>query len=178
MRKVTAVLAAAVAALALAATAMAATGSLPSFKSHLIVPNRSVGGVVLKSSAASAVRTLGASRSCSVDNGCVFTKNGANFSVQFARLTAHSKPIVASISMNVEMTGSGTPVFTTPLVALKTASGIGLGSTAAAVKHAYPAAKGSPKTGYAIVGADAHQTTFTLVHGRVTTISMAGVHLG
>ena len=71
-----------------------------------------------------------------------------------------------------------TPVFDTPLAAIKTASGIGLGSTVAALKHAYPHITGSALDGFAIKGHGAYETRFNLLHGRVTLIQLDGVALG
>jgi hypothetical protein len=69
-------------------------------------------------------------------------------------------------------------VFTTPLAALKTAKGIGLGSTAAAVKRAYPHVTGNALDGYEIKGHGEYGTEFHFLHGRVTLIQMQAVHFG
>jgi hypothetical protein len=173
--------AAALATLALCATAAWAV-TLPTFKSDLIVPNRSLAGVTLKSTYKEAVRAFRTgARGCSTTKGCVFrASNGATFSIIFARLSAKSKPIAAEISIQAGESSSGKPLFAGPLTALKTSSGIGIGSSASAVKRAYPHATGTVRQGgYVVKGTTKVQSTrFTIEDGRVSGISMVGVELG
>jgi hypothetical protein len=182
MRKFLMTGAAALATLALcAASAWAAT--LPTFKSDLIVPNRSLAGVTLKSTYKQAARAFrNGSRGCSTTKGCSFqATNGATFSIIFARLTETSKPLVAEISIQAGDKVSGeheTPVFDTPLAAIKTGNGIGLGSTVAALKHAYPHIKGSAARGFEIKGHGAYATRFSVLEGRVSLIQLEGIPLG
>jgi hypothetical protein len=174
--------AAALATLALCATA-AWAATLPTFKSDLIVPNRSLAGVTLKSTYKQAIVAFrSGSRGCSTTKGCSFrAANGATFSIIFARLTQTSKPIVAQISLQAGDKVSGeheTPVFDTPLAAIKTANGIGLGSTVSALKHAYPHITGSARNGFEIKGHGAYATRFNVLDGRVSLIQLEGVPLG
>ncbi|HEY3776353.1 MAG TPA: hypothetical protein VGL69_25385 [Solirubrobacteraceae bacterium] len=174
--------AAALAALALCATAAWAV-TLPTFKSDLIVPNRSLAGVTLKSTYKEAIRAFSSgTRGCSTTKGCSYqAANGASFSILFAKLTETSKPIVAEISIQAGRKVSGvhdTPVFDTPLAAMKTAQGIGLGSTLGALKRAYPHLTGNAVDGFEIKGHGEYGTHFGLLGGRVTLIQMQAVHLG
>jgi hypothetical protein len=180
MKKLIGVGVAALVSLSLVATAFAA--GLPTFKSNLIVPNQSLAGVKLKSTYPEAVQVLkSGAKGCSITRCSYEGADGSTFSVLFARLTAKSKPFVAQIMLQAgsKVTGTTeTPVFTTPLVALKTANGIGLGSTVAAVKHAFPHATGNALDGYEIKGHGEYGTSFHFLHGRVTSIELQAVDLG
>jgi hypothetical protein len=167
--------------LSLVATAFAA--GLPTFRSDLIVPNQSLAGVKLKSTYSEAVKAFkSGARGCSITRGCSYrAADGATFSVLFARLTTKGTPFVAEISVQAGDKLAGTKetgVFTTPLAALKTANGIGLGSTAAEVKRAYPRATGNPVEGFTIKGHGEYGTSFHLLDGRVTLIQMEGADVG
>jgi hypothetical protein len=182
MRKILGIGAAAVVCVSLCATA-AWAAKLPTFKSDLIVPNKSLAGVTLKSTYKKAVKAFRSGASgCSTTTGCVYrAADGATFSIQFARLTATSKPIVAQISILAGDKVTGThekPLFDTPLAALKTAKGIGLGSTRAALKRAYPHATGNAVEGFTIKGHGEYATSFHLLDGRVTDIQMQALPLG
>ena len=174
MKKVLVMTAVALACLGSTATALAASSALPTFKSDLIVPNRSLAGVSLFSTdtgARRAFRTGGSS--CSVKRGCVYeSRDGSSFSIGFAITKSRRTPFVGEITI------SAADGFHTPLASLKTADGIGLGSTAAAVKRAYPRVVGSADSDYTLVGRGAVRTVFGLAKGRVTTISLLGVHVG
>jgi hypothetical protein len=167
--------------LALCATAALAV-TLPTFKSDLIVPNRSFAGVAPRSTYKEAIRAFrSGARGCSTTKGCAYrTSNGSTFSIVFAKLTEKSKPIVAEISVLTGESSSGKPLFDGPLTALRTSSGIGIGSTASAVKRAYPHATGSVSSGgYVVAGPTKVQSTrFTIEDGRVSGILMVGVELG
>jgi hypothetical protein len=180
MRKLIGAGAVALVSLSLVATAFAA--GLPTFKTDLIVPNQSLAGVKLKSTYPEAVRAFASgAKGCSTSKCSYQAADGATFSVLFARLTAKSKPIVAQIAIQAGDKTSGTtetPVFTTPLAALKTAREIGLGATAAAVKRAYPHVTGNTLNGYEIKGHGEYGTSFHFLHGRVTLIQMQAVDLG
>ena len=182
MRKFAVPGAAALACMLLMAVSARAAG-LPTFKSDLIVPNHSVAGVRLHAgygAAVSAFRSGG--RQCSLKQGCSYQlANGSTFSLTFVRLTTHGSPFVGQITISAGRTVSGSrssPDFDTPLATLKTASGIGLGSTAAAVKRAYPHIRKDSSVDFTIPGPGEYGTTFTLADGRVAYIEMQAVHLG
>jgi hypothetical protein len=184
MKKFLTVGAAALATLALCATA-AWAATLPTFKSDLIVPNRSLAGVTLKSTYKQAIRAFSSgTRGCSTTKGCSYqAADGATFSILFAKLTETSKPIVAEIAIQTgsKVTGAHqtpTPLFDTPLAAMKTAQGIGLGSTLGALKRAYPHLTGNAVDGFEMKGHGEYGTHFGLLGGRVTLIQMQAVHLG
>jgi hypothetical protein len=179
MKKLT-VLGAALACLLLG-SAVAAASSLPAFRSHLIVPNHSLGGVTLNSSAAAAARELGVSGAhCSAKKGCAFVGAGeSEFSVLFAGTVHHPTPFVVEIAISTGTTKTGAHSFDSPFADLKTSAGIGLGSTAKAVKAAYPHATGSASQGVlSIVGHGELATEFIIADGRVTEIQMHALHLG
>jgi hypothetical protein len=180
MRKILGIGAVALVCLSVCATAALAV-ALPTFKSDLIVPNQSLAGVKLKSTYKEAVKAFSSgAKGCSTTKGCSWASaGGPSFSIVFARLTTKGKPIVAEISIRAGESSTGKPVYSGPLLALKTSSGIGLGSSASAVKHAYPHATGGPsRGGYVVKGSGERATNFQIEDGHVAGIAMQGVHLG
>ena len=179
MKKLT-ILGAALACLLLG-SAVAAASSLPAFRTHLIVPNHSLAGVALGSTPAAADRELGVSAAhCSAKKGCTFSAaDQSAFSIVFAGTVHHPTPFVAEISITTGVTKTGARSFDSPFADLKTSAGIGLGSTARAVKAAYPHATGSASQGYfEIAGHGDLATEFIITGGRVSGIQMHSVHLG
>jgi hypothetical protein len=165
----------------LALPAVAAAG-LPKTTDTLIVPAHSLGGVTLGSNAKQVMAAWGKTANC--ETQCVYdgknsgelgsvllqtSNEGATFQVENVYIT------VAEITK-----GSKTePDFETPLTRFKTAKGIGLGSTKAELKRAYPAAKreGVPIGGiltFILAGPKESRTTFTVgATGQVITIAVA-----
>ncbi len=167
-------------ALALAAGAQAA---LPTTHSTLIVPVKSLAGVKLGSSLASATAAWGKGGTCS-DSGCNYEstkdKDGtASFIVAQTSTTAPIKVVKVSIEAGLASLAYGAKKnFDTPLDRFKTAKGIGIGSTVANLKHAYPGLK-KPSTGlFDLAGPGESVTLFEVQEGRVAGISMQSIHLG
>jgi hypothetical protein len=149
----------------------AASGPAPRFSGDTIVPNVSVGGLTLNAPAATERRVF-AAKECS-RGGCSYSAaDGASVSVLAYQKSKHSKLLIGRISVNVEP-GKGDP-----FSALKTSRGIGIGSSYAAVKKAYPNAK---KVGTGILEIKGHGTfltTFQCTSGNVTSIGMESVQFG
>jgi hypothetical protein len=150
----------------------AADAAPAAFKNHLIVPNKSVAGIRLNTSYAAARRAFPNS-GCSTVHGCDLRgANGSDFNVQFAS-TNGSSFFVGEISITAGFTRNGVPVFKAPLTALKTAGGIGLGSTPRKVKAAYPKVTGSPQEGYILKGPGQFKTLFQFANGRLIHMVVA-----
>ena len=149
-----------------------AAATTPRFPSNTIVPNKSVGGLSLGASPSAARQVFG-TKACP-SSGCIYSgPDGLTANVLFGSVKAHTAPTI------LEITVSAPEGPRAPLDELQTARGVGLGSTAAAVKKAYPHATGSPsRGGYFIAGPGEHSTTFGIEKNRVTSISMVSVHLG
>jgi hypothetical protein len=160
----------------------AADAALPAFNKHLIEPNKSLAGVRLNESYAAVRQAFGGCLMRLLDHGqvhgCTFNAaNGSGFGVFFAsNTTSSSGPFfvgeIEIVAGHKLVHGSPVPVFTPPLTALKTASGIGLGSTPREVKKAYPNVTGSSAHGYLLRGGGL-VTTFGFANGRVVNIVIA-----
>jgi hypothetical protein len=155
---------------ATAAPAATAATAAPKLTSDQIVPNKSIGGLTLNGSVASARKVFGAA-ACNT-GGCDYAgpNNTWTLSVMFATTAKKAKPKIVSITFF-----EPTPTSSAP--ALQTAQGIGIGSTAAAVKKAYPHLLGSPTTGL-YTSTKALATAYEIEKGHVSEISMHSVHLG
>jgi hypothetical protein len=156
-----------------------AQASLPSSKSTLIVPAKSLAGLKLNSSLAAASAAWGKGGSCS-PSGCEYglpSNPSGTASFVLATKTEGAPLLVVEITIGVGRTGTK-PNFNTPLARYKTSSGIGLGSTVAALKHAYPHLISSSTGVYGLVGAGESGTTFVAEKGRVESISTRSVELG
>jgi hypothetical protein len=167
--------------LALPAVALA---SFPKFKKTLIVPNKSVGSLKLKVSYGTAIKELGTNKGgeCTKSGGCHWgTVSTGGFSFFMVASKAGATPTVTAITIGApENPSTGAARFTGPLMKLKTSKKIGLGSTAKAIKHAYPGIKvySTSKTSgeYVIYGKGSvskrPSTTFTVTNGRVVDIGV------
>jgi hypothetical protein len=168
-------------ALTLAAGAQAA---LPTTRSTLIVPVKSLAGVKLGASLASATAAWGKGGTCG-ESGCNYEsakdKDGtASFLMAQTSTTAPIEVVKVSIEAGVTNVSSsgGKKNFDTPLDRFKTAQGIGIGSTVAKLKHAYPALKKSSAGLFDLAGPGQSLTLFEVEEGRVAGISMQSMHLG
>jgi hypothetical protein len=161
-----------------------AHAGLPQATSHAIVLNTSIAGVTLNSSYATAHKAWGKGGVCEPDTGCSYAVKAnvptdATVSFMVGRTTPTAKAKVIQISLRAGMTKSGAYVFDSPLAAYKTAKGIGLGSTAAELKRAYPQGRSlAGGANYYIKGKGDRQTSFTVTKGRVTGLYMQSVKLG
>jgi hypothetical protein len=167
-------------ALALPAGAQAA---LPTPHSTLIVPVKSLAGLKLGASLASATAAWGKGGTCG-ESGCNYeSKNDKDGSASFVvAQTSVTAPIaVVKVSIVAGLTSLASPAkknFDTPLDRFKTANGIGIGSTAAKLKHAYPHLKKPSTDLYELAGPGESLTLFEVEEGRVSGISMQSIHLG
>jgi hypothetical protein len=149
----------------------AASAPAPKFSSDLIVPNKSLGGLTLNAPAASAKKIFG-SKACSSTGSCSYETTDATLSLVTYQKTRHSKPLIGEISV------SAVPGRSDPFTALQSARGIGLGSSYAAVKKAYPNAKKFGPGELEIKGHGTFETNFQFAGGKVTRIGMASVQFG
>lgn len=158
-----------------------ADAALPTFKSDLIVPNKSLAGIRLNGSYAAAVKDF-RSGACSKERGCNFEgANRSTFGVFFAEKTSTAPWVVGAIKISAGFKlvhGKVMPVFAAPLTALKTASGIGLGSTPREVKAAYPKVTGSAASGYVLQGRRQMDTSFEFQSGRLAQITLGAGKYG
>jgi hypothetical protein len=151
---------------------LAATPS-PKFTSSYIVPNKSLGGLELGGPASNAIKIFG-SRDCSIKTGCSYTAPDQSWSlnVLLAAKTASSKPFIADITLTVAKPSSPS------IPDLKTSSGIGFGSSPAALKKAYPTLLGSAQSTFYTNINKLPYTDYHFTNGHLTAISMLAVHLG
>jgi hypothetical protein len=146
-----------------------AAANLPSPKTKLIVPGKSIGGVALGESYAQAQKAWGKTSSCSPLTGCSYD-GGRKGTAAFS--TPHppgSPAIVSAVFIEVHFLRSGKPDWTrTPLDSYKTAKGIHLGSTLSMVKRAYPHGKracGTAACSWIVAGPHRTSTGFELYRG-------------
>jgi len=163
---------------ALCLPAAAAAAKLPSFPSNSIVIKKSIGGVALGQSAKKAKSAWGSGKGCTSSKGfdaCTYD-GGASGNAQWTAIDGK----VVDMHVNVASDG-GRPNFKSPLAALKTSKGIGLGSTYKAVKQAYPGGLTDDQHTYWGLQAGRMKpfTTFIFSNGRVIQINTGdGKHQG
>ncbi|HST38699.1 MAG TPA: hypothetical protein VLK58_04285 [Conexibacter sp.] len=137
----------AVAALAVAALAPAAEAALPTFRDRTIVIGKSIGGVALGATAASAKAAWGRARGL-CDEATCFYRPGDGRQSTGGEGSFSFTPKVVRIELKAPLaSGRAGYAYRAPFTTPKTDKGIGIGSTPAAVKRAYPAARavrGSP----------------------------------
>ena len=159
--------------LALAVPATAVAASAPKFPSDSIVPNVSLGGLKLNAPTNTAKAVFPA-KDCN-GGGCSYTApdNTWSLSVMFAQKTKTAKPVIGEITLYGTPTASGLP-------SLASSSGVGIGSTTATLKKAYPHLVGNAKNGYGTT-ADYMKlpaTRYGILSGRVNEISIRSFNFG
>lgn len=161
---------------ALALPAGATASPLPTPSTTLIKPSKSIGGVSLGATAAKAFDAWGQGK-CKQDHEFFTCTYGAKG--QGAAVFSITGGAVSTISISVGVTKAGKPKYSGSLLELKTAKGIGLGSTRKAVKRAYPKVKDGGAAGILrLEGKGPRFTTLTVTKGRVTTIAVESGLLG
>jgi hypothetical protein len=153
------------------ALAAAASGPAPKFAAATIVPNVSLGGLTLNAPTATARRVF-AAKECSRGSCSYTAADAASVSVLAYQKTKHSKTLIGRIFISVP------PGQSDPVPALKTAQGIGIGSSYAAVKKAYPNAKKVGQGALQIKGHGTFSTVFQATGGKVVSIGMESVQFG
>lgn len=125
--------------------APAAQAALPKFKDKTIVIGKSIGGVKLGASAAAAKKAWGGAAGGLCDDfSCLYrVKGDTNGTSGEGTLAFQNKTKVTRVSLKSAIAAKGGHTFKAPFTAPKTSKGIGLGSTAAKVKKAYPKTKES-----------------------------------
>jgi hypothetical protein len=162
----------AVAALALAPAA--ALAALPTAHSTLIVPNKSL---------AAASSAWGKGGTCGLAS-CSYTTTGdrngtAAFLIAATTVGGPERVVSVAVEAGVLSASTGKHNFNTPLARYKTASGIGIGSTLAQLRHAYPhLVKEIGAPFYTLKGPGEGFTGFSISEGRVQGVKMQSVHLG
>lgn len=166
--------AAALAAAALIAPA-AAQAKLPSFADTSFVANSGIGGAKLGQGRNAATHAWGtASHGECSDFTCMFQDlrrpqyGYAQLSFEDGKRGRVSQVIIATGTDS----RTGKPVFSTPLAAIKSSAGIGLGSSQRAVKAAYPKSKsirGAPDY-LSLVDSKRDQTLLQFTNHRLTRI--------
>jgi len=170
-------------ALSLALPASAAA-RLPDPNSNLIVIGKSLGGVTLGHSFASAKAAWGSTRGkCQTSRAFSSCRYAASLTRSLGEGGfAADNGKVTSVNITAGRSSSGKPVFPAALKALKTSKGIGMGSTATALKKAYKHIKhqGSGEfVSYYLTGPGKAVTNFTVESGKVTQIVVRdGIHQG
>ena len=144
---------------------------LPKAKSHTIVVNRSIGGVKIGAKLKTVKKTWGKSKGCGAKYtfGCDWlgtrTQGGAGI--------VHLDGTVRSLEIKLGVDSANQIVFSSPLIEYKTNKGIGLGSTEAEVRAAYPAAVNTAADALTYGNPGQVRTQFALYAGRVSEISIA-----
>ena len=159
------------AALALAPTAAA---KLPAPPVTTIVPGQSVGGVKLGMKTATAKATWGPGFTCGAAAAGPGTTQCTWSATPNARPDRGAKLSVVLIAGRVRAITVDGGAGATPasVKALRTSKGIGIGSTRAAFRAAYPGAKTPSGPDNPTLGAGATITSFFLAGGRVRSIQV------
>jgi len=147
--------------------AAAAAANYPSTKPALIVPFRSIGGVKVGESMATARKAWGKPSSCVPTESCSYVgRNGqAGFSIQSSRVDA--------LYIEINLNNFKHLSWKTPLTAFRTAKGIGLGSTLAQAKKAYPHLRFALGT-YQLNGPKHSTMSIEFENGRAAEIEIGG----
>lgn len=134
---------------------------LPKPKSKAIVVQKSIGGIAIGTKFRAVTKRWGKNKSCQV-RLAAFT---CTYSGGRTKGTAYVIQIggrVRTIEIGLGADATGRPVYSGPLMKFKTKDGIGLGSSSAAVRAAYPAAQSTAADVLTIGARGGRQTTFGL----------------
>lgn len=125
--------------------APAAQAALPKFKDKTIVIGKSIGGVKIGAPAAAAKKAWGGAAGGLCDDfSCLYrVKGDTNGTSGEGTIAFQNKTKVTRVSLKSAIAATSGHTFKAPFTTPKTSKGIGLGSTAAKVKKAYPKTKES-----------------------------------
>ena len=146
--------------------AVSAAAALPQPRSKLIEPGRSIGGVRIGQTSAAARAAWGPGETCinKVSGECswITLRDGvASFTLRAGRVVA--------VAIAAGSKGGGY-AFDGPLRALRTRRGIGIGSSIADARIAYPGLRRTERE--LLVVADHRVTSFTISDGRVAGVTV------
>jgi hypothetical protein len=168
-----------VSAAALACALLAPAGALaaaaaPKLSSDLIVPNQSLGGITLNAPAATAKKFFPGS-DCTA-GGCTYQAPDASWtlSAMFGSTTRNGKPKIIEVTLFASTASGSVPA---SLPDVKTAAGIGIGSTVAQLKKAYPKLLGSGAEGL-YTSLKPLATDYHVADGHVSEITIHSANLG
>ena len=159
------------------AGACAAQAAYPAAKTHAIVLGRSIGGVSVGESLAKAQAAWGSGGSCTITAGkgaCEYLAPATSATIHPSwaafGVTAGKVTIVFIYPPFNNATKSY--VFSGPSTAFRTSAGIHIGSTAKAVRRAYPHALSIDKYAEFALKNGRVETLFSLMHGRVYSVAV------
>ena len=144
---------------------------LPKPKSKAIVVQQSIGGVAIGSKFRAVTERWGKNKRCQAGPTtftCTYRGGRAMGSAHVVQIGGR----VRTIAIGLGADAAGRPVYAGPLMKFRTRDGIGLGSPAAAVRAAYPAAQSTAADVLTIGAPGGRQTTFALRDGVVHKIGI------
>lgn len=144
----------------LAATVSQAAATLPAFKTNLVVVGKSIGGAKLGASKASVQKSWGKSCTRSGPQSCSYNAKGDTQGIKGTGTVSYS---ANGKLFGVSITAPSKNPFRAPFTKLRTAKGIGIGSTRKQLTSAYPAGRSSNQGLYYVLGSGGPvETEFTL----------------
>lgn len=148
-----------------AVTPATASADLPTFKTTKVDPGKSLAGVKIGASKASALKAWG--KKCrTARNQCVYEAKGDTIQSKGAGVIFFTAGKVSAVSFKAPTKNP----FRAPYTKLKTSKGVGIGSTRDQLRAAYPDARTANQGLYVEVYTGSMMTQFTVGEGRTTNI--------
>ena len=144
---------------------------LPKAKSKAIVVNKSIGGVKIGAKLKTVKKKWGKSQGCGAKYtfGCDWRGSLTQGSAGIVHLGGK----VRSLNIRLGLDSTNQVVFSSPLMKFRTNKGIGLGSSEAEVRAAYPTAVNTAADVLTFGTPGKVRTLFSIYAGRVNEISIA-----